>query len=111
LFEEQGKGTNFGLSREFDNYPESPLWEKLLLLHHSALKVLMSGIFKNIVAIEDGFFLGCQRATLLDPISKINSNGPLIRNHWQEPDELTGSSLCTITGFTGWFYTTDTICH
>jgi hypothetical protein len=28
LFEEQGKGTNLRLPQEFDNYLESPLWEK-----------------------------------------------------------------------------------
>jgi hypothetical protein len=47
LFEERGKGTNLRLSQDFNNYPESPLWGKLLLLHHSALGVPTSGILKN----------------------------------------------------------------
>jgi hypothetical protein len=50
LFEERGKGTNLRLPWEFDNYPESSLWGKLLLLHHSALGVPTSGILKNRVA-------------------------------------------------------------
>jgi hypothetical protein len=54
LFEERGNGTNLRLSQEFDNYPESPLWGKLLLLHHSALGVPTSGILKNkVVAITN----------------------------------------------------------
>jgi hypothetical protein len=47
LFQEQGKGTNLRLPREFDNYLESPLWGKLLLLHYSALGVLMNGILEE----------------------------------------------------------------
>jgi hypothetical protein len=50
LFEERGKVTNLRLAQEFNNYPESPLWGKLLWLHHSALGVPTSGIFKNRVA-------------------------------------------------------------
>jgi hypothetical protein len=34
LFEERAKGTNLRLPREFDNYPKSPFWGKLLLLPH-----------------------------------------------------------------------------
>jgi hypothetical protein len=50
LLEEQKKGINLRLPREFDNNLESPLWEKLLLMHHSALGVPTSGILKNRVA-------------------------------------------------------------
>jgi hypothetical protein len=47
LFKERGRGTNLKLPREFDNYPESPFWGKLLFLHHSALRVPTSGILKD----------------------------------------------------------------
>jgi hypothetical protein len=47
LHEERGKGTNLRLPWEFDNSPESPLWGKLLLLHHW---VTTSVILKNRVA-------------------------------------------------------------
>jgi hypothetical protein len=55
LLEERGKGTNLRLSREFDSYPESPLWRKLLLLHHSAPGVPTSGLLKNRVAAIKNF--------------------------------------------------------
>jgi hypothetical protein len=47
LSQERGKETNLRLLGEFDNYPESPLWGKFLLMHHSALGVPMSEILKN----------------------------------------------------------------
>jgi hypothetical protein len=47
LLEEGGKQTNLSLPLEFDNNRESPLWGKLLLLHHSVLGVLTSDILKN----------------------------------------------------------------
>jgi hypothetical protein len=50
LLEERGKQTNLSLPLEFDNNRESPLWGKLLLLHHSVLGVLTSDILKNRVA-------------------------------------------------------------
>jgi hypothetical protein len=50
LFEWRGTGTNLRLSWEFDNYPKSPLWGKLLLLRHSTLGVPTSSILKNRVA-------------------------------------------------------------
>jgi hypothetical protein len=56
LFEEKRKETNLRLPREFNNYPESPLWEKLISLHHSALGVPMSGILKNRVAAMKNIF-------------------------------------------------------
>jgi hypothetical protein len=52
--------TNLRLPREFDNNPESPLWGKLLLLHHSALGVPMNGILKNrVVTIKKVFWHCC----------------------------------------------------
>jgi hypothetical protein len=50
LFKERGKGTKLRLLQEFDISPESPLWGKLLLMHHFVLGVPMSGILKNRVA-------------------------------------------------------------
>jgi hypothetical protein len=44
------KDQTSGFPREFDNYPESLLWEKLLFLYHSALGVPTGGILKNRVA-------------------------------------------------------------
>jgi hypothetical protein len=46
FLEKRRKGTNLGLSQEFDNNPESPLWGKRLLMHHSTLGVPMSGILR-----------------------------------------------------------------
>jgi hypothetical protein len=41
------KRNHLSLSREFDINAELPLWEKLLLLHHFAPRVPMSGTLKN----------------------------------------------------------------
>jgi hypothetical protein len=60
-FGTRGKETNLRLPGEFDNYPKSPLSEKLLSMHHSVLGVQTSGILKNrVVAITciDSIFGG-----------------------------------------------------
>jgi hypothetical protein len=57
LFERRGKGTNLRLPQDFDNYPKSPLWGNILLLHHSALRVPTNGILKNRVATIKKVFL------------------------------------------------------
>jgi hypothetical protein len=49
LFEGRGEGTNLRLPESSIITP-SPLWGKLLLLHHFTLGVLTSGILKNRVA-------------------------------------------------------------